>query len=513
MRFFKYLVFFLLINTSVSAAVVWTTASNMSGFSGTGDSPVSACQNLLSKLTAYGYTSVDSENIAAQNNRYCFFKKPNSNTSYQGSQLFQKTIPDKCPESGTPQATYFANNSPIPTQTCKANPDGTFCVHKYIPYPNKKDPLVITTNAGQQIILNSVSSIPSPSCTPIFHKNTCDSNDPYGGCYKPPDDDCNRLADGSIYCPPDTPEPEPSDSCNGATYCKRPPQGCGKGYVSGKLNGELICIKTSPSNGGGSDGDGGGSDGDGGGSDGDGGGSNTASGSGSSTSTNTTTNSDGSQTTTTTTTVNNFSIDLSPVVNAVKQVSSDIKNLKNELITSVTELGQKLDRTNTKIDTSNSHLSNIKDSSLRQEELLKEIRDKTVSDGGSTGGGTATDLTGVHTRLDAIKQGIDQQNSSDKEFLDMIKDKNYGTENGDFTGDSKIEILEQTNAPEMKGNILNANAACPAPYVINYDLLGSRSMSFSWDIFCSAASFFRPVFLFLGMFIGFKIATGTYKDS
>lgn len=75
----------------------------------------------------------------------------------------------------------------------------------------------------------------------------CDTKDPYGECYVPPNDNCVRAKDGSITCPPNNPPPTPQDPCNGATYCKKPPTGCGEGYVSGSFNGQELCVKSGPS--------------------------------------------------------------------------------------------------------------------------------------------------------------------------------------------------------------------------------------------------------------------------
>lgn len=96
MRFFKYLVLIFFFNTSASAALIWTTGSNMGGV-GTGATPVAACQNLLSKLTGYSFNAVDADNIAAKNNKYCFFKRPDSTSSFQGSVLYSTTI--ACPSA------------------------------------------------------------------------------------------------------------------------------------------------------------------------------------------------------------------------------------------------------------------------------------------------------------------------------------------------------------------------------------------------------------------------------
>ncbi|WP_396231333.1 methyl-accepting chemotaxis protein [Acinetobacter baumannii] len=151
--------------------------------------------------------------------------------------------PPECPQSGYPIPVYFEPNTSIPLRVCKQNPNGSYCIYDA---QDKTNPLVISSGKYQNITLRSVSSIPSPSCTPEFSKSSCDPKDPYGGCYQPPDDGCNRLADGSIYCPEGTPPPPIKTGCqNGATYCDMPPTGCGSGYVPGSFNGKQICVKNS----------------------------------------------------------------------------------------------------------------------------------------------------------------------------------------------------------------------------------------------------------------------------
>ena len=155
--------------------------------------------------------------------------------------IAERGDPTKCPVSGYPVPTYFEPNTPIPLRVCKQNPDGTFCVYDA---QDKLNPLVISTGNYQQIVLRSVSEIPSPTCTPEFSKDKCDPKDPYGGCYQPPNDNCNRMSDGSIYCPDGTPPPPIKSGCqNNATYCDMPPTGCGSGYVPGSYNGKQICVK------------------------------------------------------------------------------------------------------------------------------------------------------------------------------------------------------------------------------------------------------------------------------
>jgi hypothetical protein len=398
--------------------------------------------------------------------------------------------------------------------------NGVIC--KYVGDPSKA-PIV---NGAVTTTFSSVSKTPDPSCKEQLLNPPCDPKDPYGGCFTPTPDGCTRQFDGSIVCPEEK-EPPIEKGCKGADYCDRPPQGCGSGYVSGSFNGKQICIKTSPSTGsgsgtGGEDGEGGEGTGS---SSGTGEGTGTSTSTGSQSTTTTTTHSDGSSstststTTTNNTTVNNFKIDLSGVISAVKEVSSKITNLKNELLTSITNLTNKvdqtnikLDSTNLKLDTSNNHLSSIKDSNLRQELLLKDIRDKTNSDNGNPT--SPTDLTGVHTRLDAIKEGIDKKNEFDKDFSQWAKDPDFKDDsNPAFSGDSKVEIQESTAAPDLKDNYVSASAQCPPPLQISFNLLRTHTLTFSYDTMCLGASFARPFVIFSGMLIAFLIVTGVYRGS
>lgn len=244
MKFFKYLVFIIISLFSVQAFA-------LSGYrSGSGDcaeTKEAACASAfanrpLSFKNAYRYEVIGD---------YCNFyeKRFSSSGSYIGDASVSSSsfavcdVVTKCPNSGFPVPTYFEPNTPIPLRACKQNPDGTYCVYDA---SDKVNPLVISTGKYQMVTLSSISSIPSPSCTPEFSKSTCNPKDPYGGCYQPPDDGCNRLADGSIYCPEGTPPPPIKTGCqNGATYCDMPPTGCGSGYVPGSFNGKQICVKNS----------------------------------------------------------------------------------------------------------------------------------------------------------------------------------------------------------------------------------------------------------------------------
>lgn len=153
----------------------------------------------------------------------------------------------KCSEANNPIPLFFQYGDDIPTRVCRENPDGTFCIAQWTPVGSKTR--VIDYPSNRSIILSSVSSIPSSSCTPSFDQgDKCNPKDPYGGCFVPADDGCSRKSDGSISCPPDEPPPLVEPGCkDGAIYCDRPPQGCGKDHVSGKLNGKLICVAKSNS--------------------------------------------------------------------------------------------------------------------------------------------------------------------------------------------------------------------------------------------------------------------------
>ena len=356
--------------------------------------------------------------------------------------------------------------------------NGSIC--KYVGDPTGS-PII---NGSITTTFSSVSKTPDPSCKEQLVNPPCDPKDPYGGCFTPPDDGCTRQFNGSIECPADT-VPPVEKGCNGATYCDRPPQGCGEGYVSGSYNGKQICIKTSPStgtgDGSGTGGDGSGTGGDGSGTGGDGTGSTTGTATGTSTSTNTTTNSDGSTSTTTNTTVNNFSIDFSPVTNAIKKLSDQLTNFKNELLTSVTDLGKKIDSTNTKIDSTNtkldstnSKLTEINDSSLRQEELLKAIRDKESSNTGPDGSpsdqpasGASTDLTETNGILNEIKDWLTEE----------VKDDGQSVE----TPFKNLELKD------INSSLYKITGQCPAPKTFYVPLVGH---TFQLDLtkFCNVLS-------------------------
>lgn len=240
MRNLKYLIFIIisLFSAQVFAGLIWRTGNLPSSDASTS---TDSCKAFITYLndkkdgSTYGYRSTDDDA------RVCYYSiYPGG---YQGIATMTTRNAAECPQSGYPVPVYFAPNTAIPLRVCKQNSDGTYCVYDA---PDKSNPIVITSGEYQNITLRSVSEIPSPSCTPEFSKTSCDPKDPYGGCYQPPDDGCNRMADGSIYCPEGTPPPPIQSGCsNNATYCDMPPTGCGSGYVPGTFNGQQICVRKS----------------------------------------------------------------------------------------------------------------------------------------------------------------------------------------------------------------------------------------------------------------------------
>ncbi|EYT14185.1 hypothetical protein J595_03226 [Acinetobacter sp. 1592897] len=235
MKFFKYLVFIIISLFSIQAFADATYVISQRPSFGTFGSGDAAC-----KALDKSYIFKPVPNATGELNSLAGYCNDVYGRSYAGVLFGAPTY--KCPASGYPIPVYFEPNTPIPLRTCKKNPDGTFCITEWA--GDKNRPVVISGSQYQNIIHSSVSEIPSPSCTPLFSQDTCDPKDPYGGCYKPPNDNCNRMSDGSIYCPPDQPPPPIKSGCqNNATYCDMPPTGCGSGYVSGSYNGKQICVK------------------------------------------------------------------------------------------------------------------------------------------------------------------------------------------------------------------------------------------------------------------------------
>ncbi|HFG4493914.1 methyl-accepting chemotaxis protein [Acinetobacter baumannii] len=248
MRNLKYLIFIIISLFSVQAFAAqqqWWYSTLYGEAIGSFDIAV-ACELVGKKRWDTSTTSYRSSQITSGNQCVVYYMKGTVGPYSENVPNFTYKLkePTKCPASGWPIPVYFEPNTPVPLRTCRPNPDGGYCITEWT--GDKNNPIVISGSQYQSITHASVSEIPSPSCTPLFSKDTCDPKDPYGGCYKPPNDNCNRMADGSIYCPPDVPEPPIKAGCsNNATYCDMPPTGCGSNYVPGTFNGKQICVRNS----------------------------------------------------------------------------------------------------------------------------------------------------------------------------------------------------------------------------------------------------------------------------
>lgn len=155
---------------------------------------------------------------------------------------------DNCHHNDTPATVFFNKGEAVPIVGCEKTTGG-YCIWELQGDPN--NPFITNlpnTDGGlsRQSVVH-ISKGFSPTCTER-KKGECNPKDPYGGCYTPPNDKCTRHKDGSITCPPKDP-PKIQQGCNnGETYCKRPKDGCGTGYVTGTFNGQDICVKANADN-------------------------------------------------------------------------------------------------------------------------------------------------------------------------------------------------------------------------------------------------------------------------
>ncbi|MFA2868990.1 virulence factor TspB C-terminal domain-related protein [Acinetobacter pittii] len=504
MRHLKYLIFIIISLFSVQAFADSTYVISQRPDLGTFSTPLAACKTLDSSWV-----------FKASNNST---GAPNSLAGYcadvyggtYAAVLFG-TPKYTCPNSGYPVPTYFDSGTSIPLRVCKANPDGTYCIYDAA---NKANPLVISLSEKQQIVLQSVSSIPSPSCTPEFSKSSCDPKDPYGGCYKPPDDGCNRMADGSIYCPEGTPEPPIKTGCsNNATYCDMPPTGCGSSYVPGNFNGKQICVKNSnppptdpipqpppasepppidP-------------------------------------------NDPPPASSPPPAPPDTSGPILRAILDAVNAVNNKLTWLKNELVNSLNYIAKKIDGTNAKLDTVNQKLDTVNTSIKDTTAAVNANGDKIKA---AVDANANTVKTAVEANANTVKGAVDANTTSTanklNEVVNAINNKPVGgggsaTDLGptndllkgikdwlsvsDDTNpeDGKINVIQNEIDTNFDGNLINATGTCPAPMQISFTIVQTYTVQFSYETFCLGASYARPWIIFVGMLTAFFIVTGHYR--
>ncbi|WP_151766036.1 virulence factor TspB C-terminal domain-related protein [Acinetobacter colistiniresistens] len=524
MRFFSYLllIFASIISVNAFAAekVDWWIIHGKTGFF----TKAEVWNNCLNDSLKYGVTGTkcfdDGTSIRIN-------KGTNGGVSPYG--MYDHTEEKKCPAKGSLKVFYYpAGSTSVPTRTCV---DGcTYEGGHAIDTPNH---VAITMQAtGDSSNCTNQSGPKQPP--------QCDKTDPYGGCYVPPNDDCIRLKDGSIQCP-DNSKPPQNNTCNGADYCKRPPEGCGSGYVPGSFNGQQLCVRSGPNvpkkppepdnpqdpnncmNGGtycpqppdntqcpsgysettynGSKicvknnpdpkkpnpndpnnpdyggGDNGGGDGSTGGG----------------------------------------TIDVKGIIDAINA-------LKAALLNAIAGISGKLDTLIAGQKTGNEHLKNIKDESVKTNEKLdksNEHLDK-IKDATSAASDTLGDINDAahatseavgetNKKLDSIKDAIDSQSKC----LDKNSGKYRECTSDDFSAasipDGKVDILEREIDTNFDGNIISVSDQCPPPMVIRFNLLEEHVITFSYDNFCYGASLARPWVIFVGMFTAFLIVTGQIR--
>lgn len=249
MRFFKYLVLTFLSIISLNASAALQYRYNGPYLYTNWSTHESACSQIIGQKLANDNIITQSSPVTVNSQATCYIvyqssTNPNNGGSGNYTPLLSQTVLS-CPsqdEMAGMQVTYFDYGTPVPTRTCTKLESGKYCVYE----SKTEDPLITNGVQRQMVVLWSISITPSLSCTPSY-KGVCNKNDPYGGCYTPPNDGCTRQINGSIVCPPEAPPPQPEPTCGGATYCVRPPEGCGTGYVSGSFNGQQLCVKSGPS--------------------------------------------------------------------------------------------------------------------------------------------------------------------------------------------------------------------------------------------------------------------------
>ncbi|MFX7057627.1 methyl-accepting chemotaxis protein [Acinetobacter baumannii] len=420
--------------------------------------------------------------------------------------------PPACPRSGYPIPIYFDSNSPIPLRTCKRNPDGTYCITQWT--GDKNRPIVISGNNYQSITHASVSEIPSPSCTPEFSKSSCDPKDPYGGCYQPPDDGCNRMADGSIYCPEGTPPPPIQSGCsNNATYCDMPPTGCGSNYVPGTFNGKQICVRksnppptdpipqppepdpTDPPD----------------------------------------PNDPPPASSPPPAIPPESNSILRSILDAINAVNNKLTWLKDEIVNSVNNVSRILGTTNQKLDTVN---SSVKETTAAVKETTAAVNNvKAAVDANATTVKTAVEANTAATN--GVKTAVEANTNSTanklNEVVNAINNKPVGGGGGtavnleptnnllkgiqdwlavsDDTNpeDGEIKVVKNEIDTNFDGNLVNATGTCPQPMQISFSIVQTYTIQFSYETFCLGASLARPWIIFVGMLTAFFIVTGHYR--
>ncbi|MEG1502370.1 MAG: virulence factor TspB C-terminal domain-related protein [Synergistaceae bacterium] len=340
----------------------------------------------------------------------------------------------------------------------------------------------------------------------------CDTTDPYGECYVPPNDDCVRSQNGSITCPPNTPPIAPKDPCNGATYCKKPPTGCGSGYVSGFFNGQELCVKSGPSTPPVKPND-----------------PNDPNDPNKCTTSycpkpddtkdcplgyyQTTYNGEkvcvknnpdptqpnshdpnNNQPPSSEPTNNDSpNIDLKPIIDAIKSLKDALLSSLDTISKKVTDLVNGQQKTNETLEKSDKHLENIEKSSQAASDAAGESNKKLDSINDS-----------IQEQQKCRNENYDPKDSSSKYRECTEQDFNQNQE------DNKLDIQEKTINLEqdLRTDLFNSSSSCPPPISINITFIAPIHLEFPMTLLCDAAALVRPWVIFLGFLVAFLIVSG-----
>lgn len=207
---------------------------------GTGQAYSTSAQACSAYASTYNAT-VKEQNTRSDGNLECVVWADNKPEGQKVAIMIQGPDQATCPATGQPRFFTFPAGTSVQTQACVPQGSG-YCV-----YTGSGTPVLNVGGGDQGVTLYSKSATPASSCQPLFN-GECDPNDPYAGCYTPPNDGCTRQPNGSIVCPDQTPPPTPEPKCNynsTNSYCTPEGGQCPKGFVPGTSNGQTICVKNS----------------------------------------------------------------------------------------------------------------------------------------------------------------------------------------------------------------------------------------------------------------------------
>ena len=401
-----------------------------------------------------------------------------------------------CPPAGSPIINYFDVGEKTPLQTCTKNSDGTYCIAK----AKSSEPLVLHggTYLGvqhkSQVTLYSVSETSSSTCSPETSTTSCDALDPYGPCFKVPNDGCTRARDGSINCPQNIEKTPTQDTCNGASYCARPSTGCGSGYVSGSFNGDSLCVKKSLS--------------------------------GDTTQTNdvsyTASNTDGSTTSLRQNADGSTSLKIESKDRLNTSLSQSGPDGKGSTIK--TSNGTTTAQSSTTTTTTTSEGSVIvtttnADGSVTKVTISKDgknVKTTTTDSNGNTAtvdssqvqSTNGTDLSGVISAINAAKTAIVSAVDKVKDTLSDIQDFLSG--DVDTSSMTDVEVPQkQLDEKSFSENLYSASAQCPVDRTLSFKLLGRADFTktFSFQMLCDHLSIFGQLIMLASYIYAARIVT------